>query len=166
MQISIEDNDYQRLLSFADTAQKTPEQVLHDLISGLKVVSLNKSATWKPPVTHSENQVKAGLESYGWVVRSGEKICGYFPDIIIDGTTLIVEVDGGYHNSKKQKAYDGKRTHHLNKKGYRVLRITNREAKNASLVNARVEAVLGFRCPKFKAKALEPKIVAVIPKAA
>ena len=40
---------------------------------------------------------------------------------------LIIEIDGGQHNEKKQQDYDKQRTAFLNNLGYTVLRFWNNE---------------------------------------
>lgn len=40
---------------------------------------------------------------------------------------LVIEVDGGYHESEIQQLHDSMRTEVLNKHGYQVLRFTNEE---------------------------------------
>ena len=47
----------------------------------------------------------------------------YIPDFLID--KLIIEVDGGYHNTREQNIKDRARTHYLNQWGYDVIRFTN-----------------------------------------
>ena len=46
----------------------------------------------------------------------------YFPDI-----KLILEIDGGYHKDFEQRKLDIKRTEDLNKLGYKVVRIDNKD---------------------------------------
>lgn len=57
-------------------------------------------------------------------------ICGkiYFADCYLPFYHCIIEVDGGYHNTDKQKLKDQKRTIYLNSYGIKVIRITNQEA--------------------------------------
>ena len=52
----------------------------------------------------------------------------YIVDFLID--KIVVEVDGGYHNTDKQKKYDKVRSKHLRKLGYRIVRIKNEELLN------------------------------------
>lgn len=49
----------------------------------------------------------------------------YFVDFICRDKKLIIEVDGGQHADRFQQ--DRKRTGHLEKKGYRVIRFWNNE---------------------------------------
>jgi len=71
-----------------------------------------------------------------WIQLRGKKLSGYkfrqqhlIGDYIVDfvclSKSLVVEVDGGYHN--ETKAYDEERTLFLNKKGFEVIRFNNEE---------------------------------------
>jgi leucyl-tRNA synthetase len=71
-----------------------------------------------------------------WIQLRGKKLSGYkfrqqhlIGDYIVDfvclSKSLVVEVDGGYHN--ETKAYDEERTSFLNKKGFEVIRFNNEE---------------------------------------
>ena len=51
----------------------------------------------------------------------------YVLDFFCRELGLIVEIDGGQHNSAEGKEADRVRTAFLQKLGYRVLRFTNRE---------------------------------------
>ncbi|MDD5103225.1 MAG: endonuclease domain-containing protein [Candidatus Peribacteraceae bacterium] len=54
----------------------------------------------------------------------------YIVDFLCKKHRLIVEVDGGIHERKDQKAYDHERDGFLRGCGYRVLRIRNAEVRN------------------------------------
>ena len=51
----------------------------------------------------------------------------YIIDFICLEKKLIIELDGGQHNTPENKAYDEKRSQHLKDKGYRVLRFWNHD---------------------------------------
>lgn len=57
-------------------------------------------------------------------------ICGqiYFADCYLPAYKCIIELDGGYHNTDKQKFKDSERTIYLNSVGIKVIRLTNEEA--------------------------------------
>ena len=59
--------------------------------------------------------------------RRQHAIADYIADFFCLKANLIIEVDGGYHNSKEQMEDDEIRTRHLNELGYRVIRFTNEE---------------------------------------
>ncbi len=54
-------------------------------------------------------------------------ILDYIVDFMCVEKGLVIELDGGYHNTPKQKEYDECRTTHLQKLGYTELRFTNEE---------------------------------------
>lgn len=51
----------------------------------------------------------------------------FFADAVFEKTKTIVEIDGGYHNTKKQQAKDKRRTKMFNKIGYKVVRIPDED---------------------------------------
>jgi very-short-patch-repair endonuclease len=51
----------------------------------------------------------------------------YFADFACHTQRLIIEVDGGQHNDKRQAARDADRTAYLQAHGYRVLRFWNHD---------------------------------------
>ena len=57
--------------------------------------------------------------------RRQQIVHGYFADFYCHQHELIVEVDGGIHES--QKEYDAEREEYLNSLGLRVIRFTNDE---------------------------------------
>jgi len=81
---------------------------------------------WKPTITRQERLLRAALKRYGIQTVSNAKIAGYYPDLHIVGTNILIEVDGSVHYGKEAKERDRLRTQHLNLAGYRVLRFTNK----------------------------------------
>lgn len=75
--------------------------------------------TWKPKITVQEQQLAAALELYGVRSTSNIKICGYYPDLHIVGTNILIEVDGSVHHSAAARQRDRIRTQHLNQSGFR-----------------------------------------------
>jgi len=82
-----------------------------------------------------------------WTQLSSKKLSGFkfrrqhiigdvIPDFVCLEKRLVVEVDGGYHNSPSQYELDEARTEYLNLSNYKVIRFTNEE------VIGDVEAVL------------------------
>ncbi|NJL42225.1 MAG: DUF559 domain-containing protein [Pseudanabaena sp. SU_2_4] len=88
---------------------------------------------WQPSQTKSEIRIKKALENHGFIVRHNEKICGYYPDIHIANTSLLIEIDGAYHFTKKQRKRDAMRTKHLEQLGFKVLRFIDTPHSYASL---------------------------------
>jgi len=57
-----------------------------------------------------------------------QRIIGeYIADFYCPAAKLVIEVDGGYHNTPAQVAYDAERTEYLNARGLFVLRFRNEE---------------------------------------
>ncbi|MCZ8089686.1 DUF559 domain-containing protein [Flavobacterium sp.] len=59
--------------------------------------------------------------------RQQHLIDDFIVDFVCLSKKLIIEVDGGYHNTSEQKKVDEERTFFLNKLGYKVIRFTNDE---------------------------------------
>jgi very-short-patch-repair endonuclease len=70
----------------------------------------------------------------GWHFRRQQIIDGFIVDFYCHAASLIVEVDGGIHETQKEQ--DAERDAHLVSRGFRVLRVTNDE------VNRDIEGVL------------------------
>ena len=51
----------------------------------------------------------------------------YVADFVCEDEKLIIELDGGQHNSDDNMAYDEKRTQILEQHGYRVIRLWNKD---------------------------------------
>ncbi len=51
----------------------------------------------------------------------------YIVDFFFRNSMLIVEIDGGYHNTEEQQQKDTKRQDWLEQNGYKVLRFTNEQ---------------------------------------
>ena len=51
----------------------------------------------------------------------------YIVDFVCLDIQLVIEIDGGYHDSPEQQELDRQRTHFLQSKGFSVLRFTNEE---------------------------------------
>ncbi|EMY81306.1 leucyl-tRNA synthetase LeuS [Psychroflexus gondwanensis ACAM 44] len=66
-----------------------------------------------------------GKKLSGYKFRQQHLIGDYIADFVCLSKSLVVEVDGGYHN--ETKAYDEERTQFLNKKGFEVIRFKNEE---------------------------------------
>ena len=51
----------------------------------------------------------------------------YIADFVDLKSGLIIEIDGGYHNTAEQQEYDNLRSEYLNKQGYTVIRFSNEQ---------------------------------------
>jgi very-short-patch-repair endonuclease len=62
--------------------------------------------------------------------RRQHPIGDYIADFICLANKLVIEVDGGYHNTQEQQISDQWRTEYLNGKGYHVVRFSNEEVNS------------------------------------
>lgn len=63
----------------------------------------------------------------GFRVRRQTRIHGFIADFYIPKLRLVIEIDGGYHQTEERSTYDAKRTNILNNYGFTVIRFTNNE---------------------------------------
>lgn len=82
----------------------------------------------KKHATSAEKLVKELLEKDGRNFKNQIIIGFYIVDFIILDKCLVVEIDGGYHDTDYQKWYDRQRDIFLTKCGLEVLHIKNEEA--------------------------------------
>ena len=54
----------------------------------------------------------------------------YIVDFVCRSKHLIIEIDGGQHNTQEKIQYDNERTEYLNKRGFKVIRFWNNEIDN------------------------------------
>lgn len=111
---------------------------------------------WQPPKTSAEFKAKKILEDHGFSVIHNQCLYGYYPDLRIAGTKVLIEIDGKYHNSRSQKTKDAKRTKNLESYGFIVLRFTNEQVKQPDLLITKVRAALNIR------EAKKSQIVAMV----
>lgn len=57
----------------------------------------------------------------------------YIADFLLSSTNIIIEIDGGYHNSVEQQEKDLQRTKDLQNLGYKVVRLTNEMVYNPDI---------------------------------
>ena len=70
----------------------------------------------------------SNLKNYKF--RRQHPIGKYIVDFICIEKRLILEIDGGQHNYKKNITYDNERTKYLNSRGFQVLRFWNNDIDN------------------------------------
>jgi very-short-patch-repair endonuclease len=96
--------------------------------------------------TEAENklwQVLRNRQLDGFKFRRQHAIGSYIVDFVCIREKLVVEIDGEYHNTDEQRAFDEARTTYLNALGFRVLRYTNKEVlTNLSEVVVALRAAL------------------------
>jgi very-short-patch-repair endonuclease len=60
---------------------------------------------------------------FGLKFRRQHLVAGYIPDFYCAELNLVLEIDGGYHNTPEQEARDAHRTAVLEERGLRVVRL-------------------------------------------
>jgi very-short-patch-repair endonuclease len=95
--------------------------------------TLAKAKEGRKNPTDAENLLWENLRNRkidGYKFRRQHAIEGFIPDFLCLEKKLIIEVDGGYHNEKKQQEYDKQRTEFLENIGYKIIRFTNEDVLN------------------------------------
>jgi very-short-patch-repair endonuclease len=70
---------------------------------------------------------------HGLKFRRQHVLDGFVADFYCPERRLVLEVDGAPHHGPDQTAYDGARTAHLERRGYTVVRVRNRDLSRAHL---------------------------------
>ena len=92
-----------------------------------------KARELRKNMTPQERQIWAFLRKRsinGLKFRRQYPIENYIVDFICHEKNLIIEIDGGQHNSPEEQIYDKKRTNFLESKGFRVIRFWNNDINN------------------------------------
>lgn len=66
----------------------------------------------------------------------------YFADLYIPKLKIIMEIDGGYHYTSKQKRLDSNRSSGLRRLGYHVVRLNNHDAHNINKIKYKIFLIL------------------------
>lgn len=69
----------------------------------------------------------------------------YYADIAIPSLKLIIEVDGGYHNTEEQKAKDKQRDNDFKSIGYTTLRYTNEQVESREGRKNIIQKILSYK---------------------
>ena len=84
-----------------------------------------------------------GKKFNGLKFRRQHPIQSYIADFYCHKLKLIIEIDGGYHNSEKQIENDNERTEILEFNGLEVIRFSNKEVvNNLNYVLSKIESYL------------------------
>ncbi len=106
--------------------------------------------------TEAENILWQRLRNnqLGVKVRRQHSVHGYIVDFAILEVKLVIEVDGKYHDSAEQKAYDEARTKFLKEFNLDLLRFTNEEVvNNTEQVISKIKAEIWERKQNSKSAA-------------
>ena len=80
------------------------------------------------------NALRDNIQGYRF--RRQHAIGQYIADFVCLPARLVIEVDGGYHQSPEQQEMDNIRTNYLKEKGFHVVRFSNEE------VSANIKGVI------------------------
>ena len=81
-------------------------------------------------MTNQERKLWAILKNknfYGFKFRRQYPIGSYIADFICCSEKIVIEIDGGQHNSLENIEYDKQRTCYLESKGYKIIRFWNND---------------------------------------
>lgn len=73
-------------------------------------------------------------------INTGRRI--YFADLYLPELKTIVELDGAYHFTTKQRRLDTNRSSGIWRLGYHVVRLSNRDARNPEKIKAKIRLIL------------------------
>jgi very-short-patch-repair endonuclease len=128
-------------------ANASPGYMTVDSLKAKELIQLGKDN--RKEATQSETILWRYLRNrkLGEKFRRQHAIGSYIPDFVCLEKRLIVEVDGGYHNSPEQIELDGNRTFELEQKHlFKVIRFTNEEvSKDINTVLEKIKTVLSER---------------------
>lgn len=69
----------------------------------------------------------------------------YYADICLKSLSLIIEVDGGYHDTPQQKEKDSRRDEAFKSIGYKTIRCTNEQATDSKYVKQLVGDIMSMK---------------------
>ena len=69
-------------------------------------------------------------------IDTGRRV--YFADLYVPELRMVLEIDGGYHGTSKQKRLDRNRSNGIRRMGYHVLRLSNRDARDPEKIKRKV----------------------------
>lgn len=81
-------------------------------------------------------------------ISTGKKL--YFADLYIPALHTVVEVDGGYHYTTKQRRLDKNRSAGLWRIGYHVIRVSNRDAYDTKKIESKLQSMKDKRQQNIK----------------
>ena len=67
----------------------------------------------------------------------------YFADLYIKEIKTIIELDGGYHYTSRQKRLDNNRSNGLWRMGYHVVRLSNHDSRNILKIKNKILLIIG-----------------------
>lgn len=127
---------------YMDKYKEKEKQAKRKMKSRVRFELLSKS-------TNQESAVYSALKSTGFeVIRQYPIFTGrkqYYADLYLPKLKLVIEVDGGYHFSEKQKRLDTNRSAGIRRLGYHVCRIKNRDTLNKRKIISIISRYFGSK---------------------
>ncbi|MCA0349451.1 MAG: class I tRNA ligase family protein [Bacteroidetes bacterium] len=138
------------ILSFPKGEEKAADKKIAGYMTGgnNSHITIQHAKENRKNPTEAENILWNQLrnKNLGDKFRQQHLIDDFIVDFVCLSKNLIIEVDGGYHETKEQKELDEERTFILNKKGYKVIRFSNEEVlRNSSKVLEIINEALSSR---------------------
>ena len=128
-----------------------------------------KQQDLKENPTEAEKIVWEGLRNNRLNVKFRRQhiIDDYIVDFVALQERLIIEIDGGYHNTPEQQIKDQDRTAHLEALGYHLLRFTNEEViSQPNIVISKIKAHITAPKDAAPSQSAAPQSIAQPPSAA
>lgn len=90
---------------------------------------LQRARDLRHPLTPAETKIWARVRNrgLGFKIRRQHPIWRFIADFYCAEAKLVIEIDGDSHAEPDQEEYDRVRTEWLEARGYKVIRITNRD---------------------------------------
>jgi very-short-patch-repair endonuclease len=91
---------------------------------------LKNAKQLRKAMTESEKHLWERLKKkqfFGYKFRRQHPMKDFIADFYCHPLKLVIEIDGGYHETKDQQAYDHGRTYEINELGVTVIRFKNEE---------------------------------------
>lgn len=131
----------------AERTKSDPGYLTGDSRVAKELVQLSKNN--RKEATEAESLLWKFLrnKNLGEKFRRQHPVGCYIPDFVCLGKRVIIEVDGGYHDTHEQTEFDDNRTFELEQKYlFKVIRFTNQEVfKDIETVLTRIKLVLSER---------------------
>lgn len=92
--------------------------------------SIQRARSLRRNQTDAERRIWSSLRSRrfaGYKFRRQVPLGNYIADFVCFERSLIVELDGGQHNTALARDYDARRTAWFESRGFRVVRVWNHE---------------------------------------
>lgn len=122
--------------------KKTPKKLVEWAVDNKKKLDKNATKYEKSLYNSLRKTFKKRIKVQNPYLINGHL---YYADISIPSLKLIIEVDGGYHNTEEQKTKDKKRDEDFKSIGYTTLRYTNEQVESRECRKNIVQEILSYK---------------------